>query len=542
VNADFVPVALKAGLVNYPPNDEEGRLYREIGRSKILPQGICVINSACKVLAWADMFDDEKSVLAFLDHCSQRFAQFPGAQKPFPAERYPKYPSEKGPDVQDNGKAPVIVERHAKGKSCPAKPPVQHGTIDARLFGRALDKDGKPVADTLRQDFYVEDRFDAPVAMQEALAKALKVAGSDRFRLADDLARLLASHAFLGELDVNPVVSNNGSKCDLKQCEFWARSALGPDDDRVRVRIEGKSEARGVQSGDEHGLEGPLWQHEVKLTWEGIIELKKDRISRLLLVARGSEKLKRRHVPLEVAGQPGVILLWASRAPDLSCGVCYGIMGEPVPGDDTGDVEVAPQETTVAQVPPDQQRKDVVNALGMPFIVFREKVLEELKVADEPKAKLLQHLMEQIMETGPFLDSLAQAGEEREQKLEEHRKKAREKLARVLTETLKTEQLKRLRQIELQQEGAFALGQAELVKELRITDQQRQQFVAITQELQKRVQPLVKEAQSGGKPEEIRPKIIKIRDECAKKLEAVLTEAQNKQWKAMLGKPFDLRD
>ena len=52
VNADFVPVALKAGLVDNPPDNDEGRLYREIGRSKILPQGICVANSAGKVLAW----------------------------------------------------------------------------------------------------------------------------------------------------------------------------------------------------------------------------------------------------------------------------------------------------------------------------------------------------------------------------------------------------------------------------------------------------------------------------------------------------------
>ena len=90
-------MALKAGLVNNPPTTRKGRLYREIGRSKILPQGICVINSACKVLAWAEMFDDDKSVLAFLDHCSQRFAQFPDAQKRFPAERYLKFPSQKAP-------------------------------------------------------------------------------------------------------------------------------------------------------------------------------------------------------------------------------------------------------------------------------------------------------------------------------------------------------------------------------------------------------------------------------------------------------------
>ena len=69
IQADFVPVALKAALVNNPPGDEEGQLYREIGRSKPAPQGICVVNSAGKVLDWALMFDDDSSVLAFLDHC-----------------------------------------------------------------------------------------------------------------------------------------------------------------------------------------------------------------------------------------------------------------------------------------------------------------------------------------------------------------------------------------------------------------------------------------------------------------------------------------
>jgi hypothetical protein len=198
-------------------------------------------------------------------------------------------------------------------------------------------------------------------------------------------------------------------------------------------------------------------------------------------------------------------------------------------------------QKAVAQVP-DENRKELVSALGAPFIVFRDPVLEELKVSDEQRDKLLEHLMQQIMETGPFLDSLTETGEEREKKLGEHRKNAREKLAKFLKETLKAEQLKRLRQIELQQERAFALGQDELVKELKITRQQRQQFVAITQEMQKKIQPLIKEAQSGGNPEEIRPKIFKFRDESAKKLEAVLTDEQNKQWKDMLGKPFDLGD
>jgi hypothetical protein len=536
VNADFVPVALKAGLVNNPPYDEEGRLYREIGRSKILPQGICVINSAGKVLAWAEMFDDDQSVLAFLDHCLQRFAQFPHAQEPFPAERYPKFPSQRAPDIQDNGKAPVIVERHPTGKSCPAKPRVQHGTIDARVFGRALNKDGKPVAGTLRQEHYVEDRFHVPVAMQETLAKALNDAGSDRFHLAADLARLLVSHAFLGELDVNPVVSVNGSKGDLKRCEFWARRVEEAGDDPVRVRIEGKSEARGVQSGDEHGSDRRQWQHEVKLTWEGIIEMKKDRMSRVLLVSLGSEKLKWENVPLEFPGQLGVILLWAARAPDLSCGVRYGIMGEPVPDEETGDAQGVPQEFA------DEVRKQLVEALGGgPFLVFRDKVQEELKLSDDQKQRLMEKFPDHAQETMKVFEKIKDLKpEEREKEMQSHRQRAREKLSALLKEILKAEQLKRLQQLELQQEGPFALGRPQIRKVLKITDEQLKPFIAVIQEMQKKIEPLMKEAQSGGNPQEIGPKVIKIRQDHQGKIEAILSDAQKKQWKTMLGKPFDV--
>jgi Spy/CpxP family protein refolding chaperone len=198
-------------------------------------------------------------------------------------------------------------------------------------------------------------------------------------------------------------------------------------------------------------------------------------------------------------------------------------------------------QKAVAQVP-DENRKELVRALGGTFVVVRDKVLEELKASDEQKEKVLQYMMEQIMETGPFLDSLKDAGEDREQKLNEHRKSAHEKLKGVLNDTLKPEQLKRLHQIVLQQEHGFALGNEGLVKELKITDEQRKQLVAITQEFQRKIQPLLKEAHSGGKPEEIRPKVLSIRDEYSKKLEDVLSAEQKKQWKEMLGEPFDLGD
>ena len=182
-------------------------------------------------------------------------------------------------------------------------------------------------------------------------------------------------------------------------------------------------------------------------------------------------------------------------------------------------------QRAAAQVP-DENRKQLVEALGPPFIVFREKVLDELKVSDEQRDKLLQYVTEQVMETGPFLDSLPETGQEREKKLNEHRKHALEKLVKHLKDVLQPGQRDRLRQVTLQQEGGFALGQEDVRKDLKISQEQMQKFMAVVQALQKQVELLVKQAQSGGNPEEIRPKIEQLRKDHAKMLEAVLTEAQ----------------
>ena len=204
-------------------------------------------------------------------------------------------------------------------------------------------------------------------------------------------------------------------------------------------------------------------------------------------------------------------------------------------------LSVQQSHTASAQVP-EENRKQLVEAAGTPFIVFRDKVLDEIKVSDEQREKLLEHVMAQIMETGPFLESLPETGEEREKKLNEHRKQAQEKLAKFLKEVLRPEQLKRLRGITLQQEGGLALGQEDVRGELKITQEQLKEFMAISQELQRKIQAVIKEAQTGGKPEELRPTVLRIREEYGKKLEAVLTGEQTKKWKDMLGKPFDLGD
>jgi hypothetical protein len=337
IKSDFVPVALKAALVNHPPQDEEGRLYREIGRSKPAPQGICVVNSAGKVLDWALMFDDEKSVLAFLDHALGRFHDHPDAKRPVAAERYMRFPSIRLPDVADAGALLPVADHHF-GTDCPARARFPQGTIVGRLFGRALGPDGRPVAETIRQEQYVEDRFEIPVETQAVLAKRLSDSGNARFRLPDELARLLVGHAFLGQLDVDPLGSPAGGSGDLKQCEFWAQRDSASADAPTRLRVLGRSEVAGGEDASRPDVrsDGRVWEHAVRLTWEGFIEMSGTRMTRLLLAARGSERLKWGNVFLQ--GESDVSRLPAGHRIDLACKVRYGIVGEPAAADEVAAV------------------------------------------------------------------------------------------------------------------------------------------------------------------------------------------------------------
>jgi hypothetical protein len=541
IKAGFVPVALKAALVNNPPNDEEGRLYREIARSKIAPQGIGVVNSAGKVLDWVMMFDDDRSVLAFLDHAGKRFAKYPNASKPVAAERYMKFPSMKLADVEDNGKALMVLEGHPKGKRCPATPPFQRGTVVARVFGRALDKDGKPMADTLRQEHYVEDRFHISVGAQKALAEDLAEAGGKRFPLADNLARLLVSHAYLGQLDVNPVGAPGG-KGNLKQCKFWAQKVSGEGKGPVPLRIEGRSEAVGA-SRDGEGGDGRRWQHEVKLVWSGLIEMRDGRVTRLLLLARGSEKLRWGNKSEVVKGLADVARLPAGRPFDLACQVRYGLVGEPIADQDAVEGPVEGLPIVITEVP-EEARRQLIDALGPPFLVFRARAQEELKLSEEQKKKLEERLRDTIQQTMKHFEKINDLRpREREKAHHAYRLKANEKLATFLTKNLKDDQRKRLRQLELQHEGLWAMfGQPKLQHELKITDAQRKQFTAIIQDMEKKIRAMLKKAEAGGDGEAIRRQVMKVRKEHEGKIEAILSAAQKKQWQAMLGKPFAWKD
>ena len=189
---------------------------------------------------------------------------------------------------------------------------------------------------------------------------------------------------------------------------------------------------------------------------------------------------------------------------------------------------------------PEEALKKLRHDLGGSFLVSRDKVQEELKLTKEQKEKLEQHLQELLPDAMKFFQKIkGMKAEERKKELKAFRPKAQEKLAALLKETLNEGQRKRLRQLELQREG---LRNGEIWKDLQVTDEQRKQFMPMMRQAQKKTQLLLEEAQKGGNPNEIRPRVMKMRLDLEGKLEALLADTQKKQWKEMRGKPMDLAD
>lgn len=66
--------------------------------------------------------------------------------------------------------------------------------------------------------------------------------------------------------------------------------------------------------------------------------------------------------------------------------------------------------------------------------------------------------------------------------------------------------------------------------------------MGLVQEMTKEVQPLIKESKSAANPQEMekmRQEVLKLRQDCQGKMEALMSDAQIKSWKEMIGKPFD---
>lgn len=348
IDAGFIPVALKAAHVNNPPPGPEGALFREIGRSKIAPQGICVVNSACKVLSWTVSFDENNSIEAFLDHCVARYNEFPNAESAVAAERYRKFPSVKMPDIADDGSVPKIPNEHPKNGACPGDFRYPSGTFLGSVVGRLLDEDGGFSEATRTQDNYIEDRFEIGAAEQREFLDASAAAGAAEFDVPNLFARAIVGASHLGQLDVSPLGgAQTGGQTTHEEIQLRAKPSDNEAAEVVRLEISGKSSVAGADADQGRRSDGRRWKNRIDLDWRGFVEFKNGALSGVALIGEGDESLLWDRLGGWPDDEPDVAHLMAGHRIDLSGNVRYGVTGRPAAADEIGVNPAADLSTRV---------------------------------------------------------------------------------------------------------------------------------------------------------------------------------------------------
>jgi len=257
VKKEFVPVALKAGLVNFMSPGAEGRLYAEIGRSKIVPQGICAVNADGSVLAWAIMFEGKSALPEFLDHVLKLNAAHPAGSEPFAAERYGTFPGERVDDVEgrETGPAP---KAHREGERCPALPVVEAGTLVAQTapadeVGHARAPDpGRPPQSLLDKVKRLREALDGDEVTMETRRKIGKIVDRLEPLLMD--RNFAEAEAVLDEALTDSVDSGRNDLSHVKGgvIAFGLRDAKGHL--QIWVAKPDGSERRQLTSEGQNGL------------------------------------------------------------------------------------------------------------------------------------------------------------------------------------------------------------------------------------------------------------------------------------------------
>ncbi len=175
---------------------------------------------------------------------------------------------------------------------------------------------------------------------------------------------------------------------------------------------------------------------------------------------------------------------------------------------------------------------------GMSGLLMNEQVQDEIELVEEQKAEL-RDLAEEIRddmrsEMGSLFQGMRDLSEDERRekfgeirtKMESFQKQAESKIEEVLL----PHQFERLKQLNVQQQinggggGATGLLQGPLADELGITDEQREEMMAKSQELQA----------------DVEKKIQKLREEAREELMSVLTPEQRSKLEKMAGDRFDL--
>jgi Spy/CpxP family protein refolding chaperone len=175
---------------------------------------------------------------------------------------------------------------------------------------------------------------------------------------------------------------------------------------------------------------------------------------------------------------------------------------------------------------------------GLGMLLTNKSVQEELKLDKAQEEKLTAAFEKFREDNKDDFAKLRDRNTSREDR-EAVMKKVGEGSKKIAADVLKPEQMKRLKQIQVQQEGVRAFANPEVEKDLKLTDKQKDELKTIAEDLQKQQREIFQNA--GGNREEARKKMTDLRKEKMDAALKVLTDEQKKTYKELTGAHFEIK-
>jgi hypothetical protein len=175
---------------------------------------------------------------------------------------------------------------------------------------------------------------------------------------------------------------------------------------------------------------------------------------------------------------------------------------------------------------------------GLGGLLLNESVQKELTIDKEQAEKVKEAVLQiQDKHKDEFAKLRDLSQDERRAKGQELSRTVSAEVLKAVGEMLKPDQIKRLKQIDLQQIGAQAFARPEVQTALSLKDDQKEKIKTISEDIAKQIGDL---RQDRTNAQANRDKITALRKEIQEKIQAVLTDDQKKTWKDLTGEPFQV--
>lgn len=179
-----------------------------------------------------------------------------------------------------------------------------------------------------------------------------------------------------------------------------------------------------------------------------------------------------------------------------------------------------------------QQRGMGMGQMSSSMLLGQESVQKELKLTDE-QIKKAESVREKTM---AMMQEIRQNAQGDREQMAKKMLELNQQTDKSVAEFLKPEQVKRLKQITLQQTGVRAVANPEVAAALKVTDEQKQKIQDLQMANATKMRELFQGA--GGDFAEMRKKMEEFNKTANEQFMGLLTEEQKTKWKELIGEPF----